>query len=98
MVGDPETRLPSYLLGDRKKKGDFCIGHVIKEANNILDCDSSIDGEEIENLHSKSSIAKEVKKTFKEEEQAAMGDPWINCVLIKKSGDTKITRFAVQED
>eukprot|EP00957_Ditylum_brightwellii_P212048 15366902-Ditylum_brightwellii.AAC.1 len=42
-IGDPENRLPHYLLECRKKKGDFCIDHVIKEANKILDCDSSID-------------------------------------------------------
>eukprot|EP00957_Ditylum_brightwellii_P088984 6775893-Ditylum_brightwellii.AAC.1 len=86
MVGDLESRLPSYLLEDGKKKDDICTGHVIKEANKILDCDSNIDGKEIEDLHKVCSIAKEVKKKFKEEEQKAMEDLWINGVLIKKNG------------
>eukprot|EP00957_Ditylum_brightwellii_P095696 7291446-Ditylum_brightwellii.AAC.2 len=35
LIGDPENRLPCYLLKDGEKKGYFCIDHVIEEANKI---------------------------------------------------------------
>eukprot|EP00957_Ditylum_brightwellii_P047127 3578658-Ditylum_brightwellii.AAC.1 len=53
-----------------KKKGEFCINHVIEEANKILDCDSNIDADEIEYLHNVSVMTREIKEKFKEEEQA----------------------------
>eukprot|EP00957_Ditylum_brightwellii_P048354 3669881-Ditylum_brightwellii.AAC.1 len=67
--GEPENRLPLYLIEDVEKKGDFSINHVIKKANKILDCDGNIDADEIEDLHNMSAIAKEIKEKFKEEQQ-----------------------------
>eukprot|EP00957_Ditylum_brightwellii_P141991 10817548-Ditylum_brightwellii.AAC.2 len=59
-IGEAENGRPCYLLEDGKKKGDFSIDRVIKAENKILDCDSNIDADEIEDLHNMSTIAKEV--------------------------------------
>eukprot|EP00957_Ditylum_brightwellii_P135093 10300112-Ditylum_brightwellii.AAC.1 len=43
-------------------------------------------------------IAKDVKAMLKEEDNAVADDLWENGVLIKKAGDTPITRFQIPED
>eukprot|EP00957_Ditylum_brightwellii_P182763 13920837-Ditylum_brightwellii.AAC.1 len=43
--------LHDYMLKDGKKKGEFLIDDVVEEENEILDCDSNIDREEIDDLH-----------------------------------------------
>eukprot|EP00957_Ditylum_brightwellii_P092435 7038830-Ditylum_brightwellii.AAC.1 len=100
MVGDPETRLPSNLLKDRKKKADFCINHVIKEANAILDRDSNIDGKEIEDSYNMSFIAKFAvpenwepptpkpnEKPFADVENPENYPQYCYCPAFKKNGE-----------
>eukprot|EP00957_Ditylum_brightwellii_P207070 15351346-Ditylum_brightwellii.AAC.1 len=97
-IGDQENWHLYNLLKDGKKKSDFCIKYVIKEAKDILDCGGNIDADKIEDLHNMSSIAKEIKEKFKEEEQTATDDPWINGMLIKKAGGKEIKQFTLPED
>eukprot|EP00957_Ditylum_brightwellii_P210942 15365582-Ditylum_brightwellii.AAC.2 len=78
---DPKT---SYLPEAGDKKGDFSTNNVTKEENEILDYNSNIDGEKIEDLHNIFAIAKELKQRFKEEEEEVLDDPWINGILLKK--------------
>eukprot|EP00957_Ditylum_brightwellii_P198894 15159706-Ditylum_brightwellii.AAC.1 len=85
------------MLKDGKKKGEFLINNVLEEENKILDCDSNIDGEEINDLHLMTEMSKEVQKKFKEDEEAAMDDPWVNGVLVEKMGDTKINQFTIPD-
>eukprot|EP00957_Ditylum_brightwellii_P194859 14844205-Ditylum_brightwellii.AAC.1 len=85
------------MLKDGKKKGEFLIDNIVKEEKEIFDCDSNIDGEEIDDLHLMIDVSKEVQQKFKEDEQAAMDDPWINGVLVKKVGETNIKLFTIPD-
>ena len=53
--------LPMYMLKDGKQKGEFSLDDVVEEENEILDCDSDIDGEEIDDLHLMTEVSKEVQ-------------------------------------
>eukprot|EP00957_Ditylum_brightwellii_P154640 11769511-Ditylum_brightwellii.AAC.1 len=64
------------MLKDGKKKVEFLINNVLKEENEILDCDSNIDEEEIDDLHLMTEVSKDVQQKFKEDEEAAMDDLW----------------------
>ena len=77
---------------------EFSLDDVVEEENEILDCDSDIDGEEIDDLYLMTEVSKEVQLKFKEDEEAAMDDPWVNGLLIKKEGDTKIKRFTIPDE
>eukprot|EP00957_Ditylum_brightwellii_P164880 12553218-Ditylum_brightwellii.AAC.1 len=61
-----------------KNKEDFCYDDIVEEEQEVLDCDSNIDVEEIGNLHNISQVSKEVKLKYKEDEDAVMDDSWIN--------------------
>ena len=63
-----------------------------------MDCDSDIDGDEIDNLHSTCAVTKDIKERYKEEEDAVMGDPWSNGALIEKEGNPTILQFKIPED
>jgi hypothetical protein len=89
--------LPDYMLMDGKKKCEFLIDDVLEEENEILDCDSDIDGEEIEDLHLITEVSKEVQQKFKEDEEAAMDDPWVNGVLVEKVGEISIKQFTIPD-
>eukprot|EP00957_Ditylum_brightwellii_P204564 15339824-Ditylum_brightwellii.AAC.1 len=39
-----------------------------------------------------------MQKKFKEEEEAAIDDPWVNDVLIEKAGDMPIPQFQIPSD
>ena len=41
--------------------------------------------------------SKEVQQKFKENEEAAMDDLWVNRVLVKKAGDTNIKGFPIPD-
>eukprot|EP00957_Ditylum_brightwellii_P158060 12031725-Ditylum_brightwellii.AAC.1 len=43
-------------------------------------------------------VSKEVQLEFKEDEEAAMDDPWVNRLLIEKVGDTKIKQFTIPDE
>eukprot|EP00957_Ditylum_brightwellii_P007865 595349-Ditylum_brightwellii.AAC.1 len=42
-------------------------------------------------------VSKEVQQKSKEDEKAAMDDAWVNGVLVKKAGDTKINQFTIPD-
>eukprot|EP00957_Ditylum_brightwellii_P177728 13538327-Ditylum_brightwellii.AAC.1 len=89
--------LPAYMLKDGKKKGEFLIDNVLKEENEMLDCDSNINEEEKDDLHLMTDVSKEVQQNFKEDKEAVMDDLWVNGVLVKKAGDTKINRLTIPD-
>eukprot|EP00957_Ditylum_brightwellii_P142395 10849085-Ditylum_brightwellii.AAC.1 len=65
---------------------------------NISGYDSGIDGGEVEEFHNSYLLSKEIKRKYKEEEEAAMDDPWANVILIEKSGNTSISCFQITSD
>eukprot|EP00957_Ditylum_brightwellii_P179370 13664579-Ditylum_brightwellii.AAC.1 len=85
------------MLKDGKKKGEFLINNVGEEKNKILDCDSDIGGEEKDDLHLMTDVSNEVQQKFKEDEEAAMDDPWVHGVLAKKAGETNIKQFTIPD-
>eukprot|EP00957_Ditylum_brightwellii_P149941 11419117-Ditylum_brightwellii.AAC.1 len=42
-------------------------------------------------------VSKEVQQKFKEDEVAAMDDPWVNGVLVEKAGEASIKRFTIPD-
>ena len=57
---DPHSaNLPSYLLKDQR---NFDIDDIYEEENKILDYDSDIGRDEIDDIHSTCADAKEIKK------------------------------------
>eukprot|EP00957_Ditylum_brightwellii_P149426 11380003-Ditylum_brightwellii.AAC.1 len=53
------------MLKDGKKKGEFLINNVLEEENEILDCDSAIDGEEIDDLHLMTRCLRKCSRSLK---------------------------------
>eukprot|EP00957_Ditylum_brightwellii_P187555 14282720-Ditylum_brightwellii.AAC.1 len=69
--------LPHYLEKETVKgQKDFSIENMYKEEAKELDCNSEIDGEEIDDLHDMAHIAKDVKAMLKEEDDAAGDTPF----------------------
>eukprot|EP00957_Ditylum_brightwellii_P080227 6102013-Ditylum_brightwellii.AAC.1 len=68
--------MPHYLVKETAKgRKDFSMGNVYEEEAEELNCESEINGKEIDDLYNMAHIEKEVKTILKDKKDADSDDP-----------------------